>query len=554
MASCGKLVSNIDIRSTTGTNDTGDWVHLQNANDLTKPVVAQLYRTWQDTDGNKWVNACWYYRPEQTVHRFDRHFYENEVVKTGQYRDHPIDEVVDRCFVMFFTRFNKGRPRNFPVDKEIYVCEARYNEEKHKLNKIKTWASCLPDEVRDKDYEMDLFDAPKKMRKIPSPIKHLYKEDEQKETDSVPKPVWGAPNAPPKIGAVHCRPRDPKVRLKSDTSLLLPVYFHQALMSFSFQDSPPPEPTPSPPPAPPPAPIRSISNIASHSGVNGYTPNHRPSDITIPRVNSSNSLAPTPSHSHHTLQTPSHTTHFNQPAPSPVPMLQPMPPSASVYRPTATPLTPSAPQPLQYQNTYASGPTGYRPTPTAAAHSAPSAPSLPHQSSTTSSSANRYEAKPDPDVYFLPDAANNSIPADVRRQFQCDPFGRLLFFTAPPVEVVHNQTEACSGGTSTRKLIGHTAAYLAKKAERQAKLAERKRMASESEEAVRDVKKARTSVGEVNMDIDVGAMVERANEVLAEGVVGSYKSLFGNDGWRDAVDRDMKVIGQQWIAGEARSD
>jgi len=190
----------------------GDWVHIQNANDLTKPIVAQIYRTWQDSEGGKWVNACWYYRPEQTVHRFDRHFLENEVVKTGQYRDHPIDEVVDRCFVMFVTRYNKGRPRDFPTDKEIYVCEARYNEENHKLNKIKTWASCLPDEVRDKDYVMDLFDAPRKLKKVPSPIAYLLK-DEQKETDDLPKPEWGAENAPPKIGAVHRRPRDPKVSL-----------------------------------------------------------------------------------------------------------------------------------------------------------------------------------------------------------------------------------------------------------------------------------------------------------------------------------------------------
>jgi len=188
----------------------GDWVHIQNANDLTKPIVAQIYRTWQDADGNKWVNACWYYHPEQTIHRFDKHFYEKEVVKTGQYRDHPIDEVIDRCFVMFFTRYNKGRPRNFSSDKEIYVCEARYNEEKHRLNKIKTWASCLPDEVRDKDYEMDLFDAPRKMKKVPSPIAYLLKDDAT-ETDEMPKPQWGAENAPPKIGAVHKHPRDPKV-------------------------------------------------------------------------------------------------------------------------------------------------------------------------------------------------------------------------------------------------------------------------------------------------------------------------------------------------------
>lgn len=188
----------------------GDWVHIINMNDVTKPIVAQIYRTWQDPEGQKWINACWYYRPEQTVHRYEKHFFDNEVVKTGQYRDHKIEEVVDRCFVMFFTRYNKGRPRGLQPDKEVYVCEARYNEEKFKLNKIKTWASCVPDEVRDKDYEMDLFDTPRKMKKVPSPIKHLLRED-AKEDDPLPKPTWGVPNAPPIVGAVHKRPREANV-------------------------------------------------------------------------------------------------------------------------------------------------------------------------------------------------------------------------------------------------------------------------------------------------------------------------------------------------------
>lgn len=187
----------------------GDWVHIQNPNDVTKPIVAQIYRTWEDNEAQQWVNACWYYRPEQTVHHFEKHFYPNEVVKTGQYRDHRIEEIVDRCFVMFFTRYSRGRPRDIG-DKEVYVCEARYNEEKHKMNKIKTWASCLPDEVRDKDYEMDLFDAPKKIKKVPSPLRHLLKED-AKETDELPQPEWGQPNAPPLVGGVHCHPRDENV-------------------------------------------------------------------------------------------------------------------------------------------------------------------------------------------------------------------------------------------------------------------------------------------------------------------------------------------------------
>lgn len=115
---------------------------------------------------------------------------------------------------MFITRFGRGRPRGFPRDNEVYVCESRYNEEKFTFNKIKTWASCVPDEVRDRDYEMDLFGAPQRMRKRPSPIKHLLRED-AKETDDLPKPTWGSPNAPPIVGAVHQRPRESNVSEKS---------------------------------------------------------------------------------------------------------------------------------------------------------------------------------------------------------------------------------------------------------------------------------------------------------------------------------------------------
>ena len=188
----------------------GDWVHIQNLNDLAKPIVAQVYRIWKDAQGQNWINACWYYRPEQTVHRAEKHFYEHEVVKTGNYRDHRVSEIVDRCFVMFVTRFPKGRPQGLPRDKSVYVCESRYNEERCTFNKIKTWASCLPDEVRDKDYVMDMYPVPNKMRKVPSPIQHLLRDD-AKETDELPKPVWGNPNAPPIVGAVHRRPREPNV-------------------------------------------------------------------------------------------------------------------------------------------------------------------------------------------------------------------------------------------------------------------------------------------------------------------------------------------------------
>ncbi|ROW07319.1 hypothetical protein VMCG_03729 [Cytospora schulzeri] len=196
-----------EVQQNGETWKVGDWVHIRNMNDLQKPIVAQIYRLWQDEAGKKWINACWYYRPEQTVHRVSKRFYKNEVMKTGQYRDHLVEDIVDRCFVMFHTRYHKGRPRGFPPGKEIYVCEARYNEEKYTFNRIKTWTSCLPDEVRERDYEMDMFDVPRKIKKEPTPIAHLLAPD-ARETDPLPKPNWGAKDAPPIIGGVHIRPRE----------------------------------------------------------------------------------------------------------------------------------------------------------------------------------------------------------------------------------------------------------------------------------------------------------------------------------------------------------
>ncbi|KAF8464117.1 Bromodomain-containing protein, partial [Kalaharituber pfeilii] len=211
----------------------GDWVHIINPNDLSKPTVAQVYRTWEDSDGQKWINACWYYRPEQTVHRYDRRFYEHEVVKTGQYRDHQIDEVLDKCFVMFFTRYSRGRPKGIG-NRQVYVCESRYNEAEKHFNKIKTWKSCIPDEVRGQDYEMDLFEKQEPLKKFPSPIAHLLPPNAT-ETDPIPEAKMGAENAPPIVGAVFKRPRGPNVSFDHPkfNSIKLPAGSSQSLLRIN---------------------------------------------------------------------------------------------------------------------------------------------------------------------------------------------------------------------------------------------------------------------------------------------------------------------------------
>ena len=188
----------------------GDWILLRNANDPNKPVIGQIFRMWVNVAGVPWVNACWYYRPEQTVHRFDRHFLENEVIKTEQYRDHPFMDVLDRTFVMFAPQYVRGQPRGYPPNKTLYVCAFRYSEDRFQFTKIAKWDPLMPEEVRGLEILMDVFPVQRSMAKYASPIKHLL-HDDARETDALPKPTWGNPNAPPIVGAVHRRPRLPNV-------------------------------------------------------------------------------------------------------------------------------------------------------------------------------------------------------------------------------------------------------------------------------------------------------------------------------------------------------
>lgn len=482
----------------------GDWVHVQNANDLTKPIPCQIYRTWQDPQGGQWVNVCWYYRPEQTVHRFDKHFLENEVVKTGQYRDHRVDEIVGRCFIMFTTRYYKGRPRRQPADLDIYVCEARYNEEKFKFNKIKTWASCLPDEVRDRDYEMDLFDMPRKMRKIPSPIAYLLK-DTDKETDDMPKPEWGAENAPPKIGAVHRRPRDPR-------------------------DSPPPEPTPSPPPQPAIAQAQARQSQPSHMSpsipaatMQAYSPVQ--SQMT-PMQTAAQPVRPMqpmtrPSHTPAPVQ-PYTQTHSASPAPMP-----------SLQRASSGQFNPATPQHMSAV-----------PMPRTASHPStfqPQAPAIPPAPSASQSRLSYRDPVPI-EVWTLPDAANASIPPEIRDMYQTDDQGRVLFFSAPPVQLAEEANDP-------NKNLGHSLHYMAEKSRRTQEIVARRKAYEEGKAARAAQKKRQRELDEETRNVDHETQKARAlamlNSHLTRSTAWELKAMYGDEDWKNGMEAMLGNLEEQ---------
>lgn len=183
------------------TYKVGNWILINNPNDPQRPTVAQIFRLWQQENGELCMNVCWYYRPEWTVHRVDRLFLENEVVKTGQYRDHLVNEILGPCYVAYFTRWLKGDP-GIPFEGPLFICEFRYNDKENTFAKIRTWKACLPDEVRHLEDPIKTLSSNRVLRKFPSPIKGLLRPGSTSSTP-IPSPIIINMNSPPVVGAVY---------------------------------------------------------------------------------------------------------------------------------------------------------------------------------------------------------------------------------------------------------------------------------------------------------------------------------------------------------------
>jgi chromatin structure-remodeling complex subunit RSC1/2 len=83
----------------------GDWVHLWNPDEPGKPIVGQIWKIFTAPGSDqRFVRACWYYRPEDTVHPAGRAFFVDEVFKTGHMIDHEAEDVLERCFVFALLR------------------------------------------------------------------------------------------------------------------------------------------------------------------------------------------------------------------------------------------------------------------------------------------------------------------------------------------------------------------------------------------------------------------------------------------------------------------
>jgi chromatin structure-remodeling complex subunit RSC1/2 len=153
------------------------------------------------------------------------------------------------------------------------------------------------------------------------------------------------------------------------------------------------------------------------------------------------------------------------------------------------------------------------------------------------SQPNMYNPPRPPEVYTLPDPINEALPAQVRDNVQHDKSGRVLFFTAPPLD------RANSGVSSESAALGHSARYLAGRKEW---LAERDRKRKERDEKLNAEGAKRSTQEQSALDKETEETAV-AVTVQAATAMRSWLQHFDQDtqqwtkdagleGWRESVN------------------
>jgi len=156
------------------------------------------------------------------------------------------------------------------------------------------------------------------------------------------------------------------------------------------------------------------------------------------------------------------------------------------------------------------------------------------------SAANAYNPPRAAEVYTLADGPNQAIPADIRAQFHHDEYGRVIFYTAPPLDVnpVPEETRA----------LGHSLRYLADKARGKEEL-EKKRKARaaqleiEATEKMKRLKAGNESKKEFLLEQKVKAL-STWSEQMEKGTDELYKQMYGEN-WEE-----MRALHLQKLALE----
>ena len=155
------------------------------------------------------------------------------------------------------------------------------------------------------------------------------------------------------------------------------------------------------------------------------------------------------------------------------------------------------------------------------------------------SASNAYNPPRASEVYTLGDA-NSSIPSDIRAQFHRDEFGKIIFYTAPPLDVNPLPEET--------RTLGHSLRYLADKARNKEELEKKRKDRAEQLEIEASEKMKRMKVdGEDKKEWILEQKVKALStwgEQMEKGTDELYKQMYGEN-WQE-----MRTLHLQKLALE----
>ncbi|XP_050687170.1 protein polybromo-1-like isoform X6 [Eriocheir sinensis] len=125
----------------------GDFVYLSPPDKNCEYPILHIERLWTNSEGRQMVYGCNYYRPAETFHQPNRKFFEQEVFKTDQHHAYPLTEVIGKCYVLPLVDYVKTTPENVD-EKDVFVCESRYNSRNRFFKKIKSFPFNVGERVK----------------------------------------------------------------------------------------------------------------------------------------------------------------------------------------------------------------------------------------------------------------------------------------------------------------------------------------------------------------------------------------------------------------------
>lgn len=149
-------------------------------------------------------------------------------------------------------------------------------------------------------------------------------------------------------------------------------------------------------------------------------------------------------------------------------------------------------------------------------------------------STNQYNPPRPVEVYTLADSANAAIPHEIRDQFQTDEYGKVLFFTTPPIDTKSLPEEVTEISHSLRYLADKTRSREAEEKKRKAREIELEAQATEKSKRMKKDLEA-IKAWQANQKVNA---VDTWQSKMEEGTDKIWKDVYGDE-WKGM--RDLRL-------------